>query len=1266
MASTEQPLKKRKLHEPLPLEPLTTQPQPTTETPLPRGADVVEGPPTPPPLTQDEILRRRRNQEEIRNVYQSYKIIKRCASKEDPRLMAELEQAYLSLITASRGCTSVQRIVSEFIPRYASYCPTALEAAAQVVINMHNWSLPVVSSGEDLDGVAFETAKNCIVGLVDICCAAASEAPTSSVIRGICSAVFLNVLTFFASSFEGKDIFQIVGKETLEIQDSADLFAQLKRKVSEEDGSALLKLSKLRALSLLRIFFCCPKNVLSACFELLNTPSSDGHYKEGKYFLSQLSCGLASDNEITKPSNGDEESTIGMEVDNEVNGTKSERQVSDGDHVPANVSHVSKNCLMRLVIRKDPSLKRWMFSRYKKLCNSAPSPVVSEITIGLQEIFDSFTDLLKEEYDKEDSDEDISDPSKHVNRQYLVQRISNQRKSSADGKDFTLRAHDTSCDYDLADKFSVQYLKHHNSMVSLENDHHSSTSSNNESGGSKSKSMDFESKEQLDVCDGRYSIHREPLTKWSPHPRKLTDSRTDLFEGGDHPVPVDNNQASNVDALRYSSGNAGNVVSRNHTVVPNPPNVNQIFWYSDGDPAAMDVFSASSQLWLGFLPPDASEASLRFQLERFGPIKNSSFFPVKGFAIVEYRSIMDAIKARECMRNQSPWGTLLRVKFMDIGLGTRGAVNGVAIGYSCHVYVGNVSSHWVKDEILHEMMKVVYRGPRAVIELTSEAALLLEFETPEEAANAMACIRQHRNGNNNYTVSFSAGPADMLMSHTSFAIPASAHINNGPGNMSNSMLGLPHFQMTAGSPADRMRLYGADSVMVNPDCGPPEFASPSASFEKHGMTVQSEHVLHSNWPVSASADIPEVGATKCDGYGSNGMVASSQGGTSEMVLVHMKPELESHPAARPAPCMPIAAQGPVIAPLQQIQGNAYMRPVYLPPGSSWDARGLNHLPLNTMPPGGGMPNNLHTNSIPPPFIPVSVTPLSQLQGHGIQQYSQMVPQAIVPALSPCVQLPKTDMQPPLPPSPPIVPPPPSSPPPPPPPPDFEASDLQSPGNKLQIQWQGTLSKSGVHYCTIYAYRMDSGICKYSNDISEPAEWPGKLDMTKRTDFRHVKSTFSNTPSHRREVCQLLPFSPGDHKGFQDFISYLKQRECAGVIKIPAVKSIWARLLFILPYSPEACSMLSVSPNPTDCLIALVLPKETNCEWPASLLLQLKRPLSLSEKRKRKHGAWNEGKYKITPQIWMGWLAEHLPLQSYQNLLCCTSFSFVILHLFLHC
>ncbi|CAK9155419.1 unnamed protein product [Ilex paraguariensis] len=1215
MAATEQPLKKRKLYEPLP----ESAGPPKAEIPLPAPPLPAQSPPQsfePPPLSQDEILRRRRNREEIRSLYDCYKRVKFCISKKDSRFMPDLEQAYLSLITASRGCTSVQRIVADLIPQYASYCPTALEAAAKVIINMHNWSLAVISRGEDIDGVAFETAKACIFGLADICHTASSEAPTSSVIRGICSAVFLNVLTFFISSLEGKDIFQIVDKGILKLQNSPEFFFEFRQKFSDEEASTLTKLSKFRALSLLKIFFCSPRKSLSACFELFASTATGGVHNEGHYFLSQVTSSL--DDDITQPL-----------------GNRIREAVSDGNDVPGNAFPVLKNCLLGLVFGKDQSLKSWIFSRYNKLCKSASSQVVSDVTSVLEGIFESFTEQVKTEVSQVDSDDDDSNPSKYINIQYLVPRISSQHETTSEvsGRDCTSRNSDGSFPDDLADKFPGSYLKHRGSAVPVEVDFRSNASPNLDSVGSRS--MDFDSGELGDVSRARSSTPRELLNSQmlSPIARKPWDiMRSNSFDSRNHIVQLEKNQVSNTDlslpAFRSSSGGVTCDFEspRNH-FPPSHPSKNQVIWYSDGDPAAMDIFSASRKLWLGSLGPDVSEAFIRFQFEKFGPLDQFQFVPFKGFALIEYRNIMDAIKAREVMRGLSPWGACLRIKFLDIGLGTRGALNGAAVGSSCHVYVGNIPNQWAKDEIMHELRKVVYKAPRMVTDLTSEGALLIEFETPEEATIAMAHLRQRRKENNDHPLPSNISPANVTMNREN-ARPGSASIlvDLRSNNHGNSIIGSPHAQPVLENSADNHRTSHPGKHHLAPltaksETNTLEFASPRINPENQGTIMQSGHALLSNWTAFGCKGTPEVGARNVGDYDNNMVMDPSPGGghvisgAAEQTWIYRKSEIEQHSAPGSIPCIPAPTQGPTITPPQPIQAPSFMRPVYFTSNSSWDPRGLNcNVPLYPISPRV-MPNNLHGTAIVPPFLPASVTPLAQIQGSLRPQFDQMFSLPIVPppltslpppqpTLPPSLA-PQPNLPPPLPPSPPpppqslppFVPPPPSSPPPPPPmESSVESSDLESSKHHPHYQWQGTLSKSGVHYCTIYAKRVDSEICKYSSSIAEPAEWPTKLDMTKRTDFRHVRSTFSSTPPHKREVCWLFPSSAGDLKGFQDFVSYLKQRECAGVIKIPAVKSMWARLLFILPYSLDACSMLSIAPNPSGCLVALVLPKETNFEW----------------------------------------------------------------------
>ncbi|URE14105.1 RRM [Musa troglodytarum] len=574
MSATEQPPKKRKLYEAISDPPIAP----------PHHQVLVSGAPPPPP-SQEEIIRKRRNKDEIRSLVECYRRIKFCASQKDAGLMPELEQAYLSLITASRGCSSVQRIVAELIPRYAAFCPTALEAAARVSINMYNWSLAIIVKGEDVDGVAYETVKACIFGLVDICCTASHEAPTSSVIQGICSAVFSNILTFFVSTFEGKDIYQIGSREVLKLQDPMDFLHELKHETKYESETVL--------------------------------------HREGQYFLNQMTSHLSDDeNDATTESLSMLENLFGS-LSKSVDGTDFEG--SGGNKFDAS------------------------------------------------------------------NHDDVSHP-------YLVYPLQNEDIGGV------------SKDSGIPDASPADACKRDD--------------------GSAEKTMGEREGNSIHGGD-RLATNRK------------------LHSGNRKESDTINYQSFNADLgmpsfVSVSGGAAKTFSSPNEHSPAQSSASTQFLWYCDGDPRAMDVTSASKQLWVSSLGHDATETTVRLQFEDFGALQCFLFFPDKDFALVEYRNILDAVKARKCMQGSSLWGGCLHIKFLDRGLGSRAAFNGIAVGDSCFVYVGNVSTQRLKDEILHELLKVGLRNPPIVTSLTSENALLLEFSSAEEAASAIGHIRCFR------------------------------------------------------------------------------------------------------------------------------------------------------------------------------------------------------------------------------------------------------------------------------------------------------------------------------------------------------------------------------------------------------------------------------------------------------------------------------------------------------------------------------------------
>ncbi|KAF0910535.1 hypothetical protein E2562_002978 [Oryza meyeriana var. granulata] len=940
----------------------------------------------------------------------------------------------------------------------------------------------------------------------------------------------MTVLTFFISTFNGKDIYHIGSRRLLNLREPVELLDILKQESGGDNRHADDCLIELRALSLLCIFLLFPENMLDACFALI--ASAEDVKGEGLYFLKQLTCHLNSDtitDALDVQTDGASQRT-GMDVDQPGTKESVDSKLSSHNVGVSRSSMLQPNeCYMTMAISRHPSLKGWVLLRYKKLCDSCKTDVVSEVSSCLK-VLGSLSQL-------EDNESNIGS------------------ESSAPDK---------------IDENSGGYLQSDKLVCSSEQRMLLKTDSVDSYGGNFVQNKNA----QMVRID-------EVKTE------KLADVKLNVCKQGTV-ISDAGHQAARLDSRHDSAGGATTLTSPGQNFGKAKHSYSEP---SDlyGAHFSRDVISVSKELWIGSLGNSAAESLVRSKFEEFGPLANFLFYPSKNFALIEYRNIIHAVHAYGCMQGSSVWGGGLQIRYLDRLIGSKGFASGIAVGESRHIYVAKVKNKKDKDEVFDELKAAGLKRPCSFTDISSENALLLEFEMATDAAAAKAHIR-HQLHSDVCCQDKNTSGHQLLVQNIDNLVPDIEFINafSRFGEVIrwqfNKLDGncLIDYRSPNAAATAKSHLHGA------------RFGLKSISVESRTCSagsVQDKTLLPAGSMLAQSVSDSshrEIRNPRVSGYNAN------TGFTVPTERPIYGPSPPRAPQGIPL-CPPVSAHRGSVIPPPPIQ-TSFVRPVYPGPASPWENTTPNP-PFSHASPRMMSGSSFRMNPPAPlPFIPSSVTPLTQFPGGSAQQ-SEKRPPPPPPNVAP-PPFTRLDIPPP-PPSPPPLPitQPPSVPLPPnsPPPlqPATEPSDSQKP--HTHPRWQGSLSKSGLHYCTIYASRIELDACRYENTVSEPAGWPSRLDVTKRTDYQHVKTTFSNSPPSKREVCQLLPCSNGDQKGFRDFISYLKQRECAGVIKIPSVKPLWSRLLFILPPTAEACGMLKLPPHPSECLITLILPKETTAE-----------------------------------------------------------------------
>ncbi|KAG2591909.1 hypothetical protein PVAP13_5NG513000 [Panicum virgatum] len=996
---------------------------------------------------------------------------------------------------------------------------------------MYKCNMATVTRGKDSSTNAYKTVRACIVGLTDICSAASSEAPKSPVIKGICSEVYRTVLSFFISTFEGKDIHRMDSIKCLVLQDPMKLLETLKLELGNANQPTFDSLFELEAFCFLCIFLLFPENVLEACFTLLDAESDDVK-GEGLYLLNQLTCHLNSnaannalDDKIDGQSSGTEGNLLDIKKIVDSNPSSNDNVDLENSIAESNESYIT------MAISRQPSLRHWILSRYKKLCDSCKPAVVSEVSSCLK-VLGSLS-------------EPVEDKSDSGNESLVLEKL------------------DKNIREDMQPDELVSSSELGAPLKTEKKDNHGDKTAQNKNTGmvhNDSQKSDRSANAKMDQCKGVSVV--SDAAHQGTRPDSLTPKSMYASAGG----------STSLTSPRQHFGKAKHIYSEPFDIY--------------GAYVKRDVISVSKELWVGSLGNRAAEVLVRSKFEEFGPLANFLFYPPKDFSLVEYRNIVHAVRAFGFMQGSSIWGGFLQIRYLDRLVGSKGFIRGIAIGESRHIYVAKIKNQKDKDEVFDELKAAGLKRPCGVTDLSGENALLLEFETAVDAATAKVFLRSQapadvcsRDKNSSghqllvQNIDNSVPDMELINAFSQFGEVIWWQFNRSDGNC------FVVYRSQDAAACAKSHLHGArfglKSIIV-------ESRTSSAGSVHDKTPLPVAPPLGQSFPDNSIHQ--DIRNPRVSGY------HAGYAAPGDRPIYGPPPPNTNRAPQGIIPCPPVSTHRGSIIPPPPIQ-TSFVRPVYHGPGSPWENTTPNPPPFSHVSPRMMPASNFRVNPAPLPFRPSSVTPIAQLPGGSAQHSEKMPPPQPLPNVAPPPFTP-LDMPPPLPISqPPSVPPPPNSPPAA--QPIVDSSDLQKPSSRPR--WQGFLAKSSLNYCRVYASRVELDACRYENAASEPAEWPEKLDVTKRTDFQHVKTTFSNTPPSKREVCRLLPCSDGDQKGFQDFISYLINRECAGVIRIPAVNSMWTRLLFILPPTSDACGMLALPPHPSDCMIVVILPKETTVE-----------------------------------------------------------------------